>query len=102
MIVWAGWDRAVDVRVSNLRLFDLDRRVVAALPRVSLGFSLRAMLKGLIAPTYIELQRPRLFMAREIDGRITIGMASGFEDAGDETVREDIILPALIAEFLIG
>ena len=100
VIMWAGWDRAVNVRVNDVRLLDADRRIVAAMPQVSLGFSLRAMLQGLIAPTYIELLRPRLFMVRETDGRLTVGLERELEDTGDETVREDIILPGLIAELL--
>lgn len=100
VILWAGWDRAVDVRVSNVRLLDQGRRVVAAMPEVLLGFSLRAMLRGLIAPTYIEILRPRLFLVRETDGRLSIGLERDPEDTGDAMARDDIVLPGLIAELL--
>ena len=55
VLVWAGWERAVDVRVSNLRVLDLDRKVVATMPQVSLGFSIRALFRGMLAPTYLEI-----------------------------------------------
>lgn len=100
VIMWAGWDRAVDVRVNDVRLLDADRRVIATMPQVSLGFSLRAMLRGLIAPTYAELLRPRLFLVRAADGRLTVGLERDLEDTGDETSRGDISLPGLIAELL--
>ncbi len=100
VILWAGWDRTVDVRVDNVRLLDSDRRIVAAMPQVSLGFSPQAMLRGLIAPTYIELLRPRLFLVRETDGRLVIGLERDLEGESGETAREDILLPGLIAELL--
>ncbi len=100
VILWAGWDRTVDVRVANVRLLDPDQRIVAAMPQVSLGFSPQAMLRGLIAPTYIELLRPRLFLVRETDGRLVIGLERVLEGEGGETAREDILLPGLIAKLL--
>jgi hypothetical protein len=73
VLTWAGWDRALDVRAINLRVRDRDGRELANLPEVSFTFSARAMLKGLIAPSKIEIIGPRLSLVRNADGSIAFG-----------------------------
>jgi hypothetical protein len=73
VLTWAGWDRALDVRAINLRVRDRDGRELANLPEVSFTFSARAMLKGLIAPSKIEIIGPKLTLVRNADGSIAFG-----------------------------
>jgi hypothetical protein len=73
VLTWAGWDRNLDVRAINLRVRDREGRELATLPEVSFTFSARAMLKGLIAPSKIEIIGPRLTLVRNADGSIAFG-----------------------------
>ncbi|TDQ78915.1 uncharacterized protein DUF3971 [Dongia mobilis] len=73
VLTWAGWDRNLDVRAINLRVRDRDGRELATLPEVSFTFSARAMLKGLVAPSKIEIIGPRLTLVRNADGSIAFG-----------------------------
>lgn len=73
VLTWAGWDRALDVRAINLRVRDREGRELANLPEVSFTFSARAMLKGLIAPSKIEIIGPKLTLVRNADGSIAFG-----------------------------
>ncbi|MEX2617704.1 MAG: AsmA-like C-terminal domain-containing protein [Alphaproteobacteria bacterium] len=98
VLVWAGWERAVDVRVTNLRVLDFERKVIATLPQVSLGFSLRAMMRGLLAPTYIEIQAPEVSVVRHSDGNYAASLASGA--AGENQPGEDAVLSGLVTELL--
>ncbi len=73
VLTWAGWDRALDVRAINLRVRDRDGRELANLPEVSFTFSARAMLRGVIAPSKIEIIGPKLTLVRNADGSIAFG-----------------------------
>jgi hypothetical protein len=69
LLTWAGWDRTLDLRVAAVRVLDAERRVVATIPEASITLSIRALLlRGMVAPTAIELFRPRLTILREADG----------------------------------
>ena len=80
VLTWAGWDRALDVRAINLRVRDREGRELATLPEVSFTFSARAMMKGLIAPSKIEVIGARLTLVRNADGSIAFG-PGGIEHA---------------------
>lgn len=73
VLTWAGWDRALDVRAIDLRVRDLDGRELANLPEVSITFSARALFKGLVAPSKIEIIGPKLTLIRNADGSLAFG-----------------------------
>lgn len=73
VLTWAGWDRALDVRAINLRVRDPDGRELANLPEVSITFSARALFKGLVAPSKIEVIGPKLTLIRNADGSLAFG-----------------------------
>ena len=98
---WAGWNRAANLQVSNVRVLDLERRVIAELPQVSLGLSLRAVLRGRVSPTYIEIIRPSVSVVRNADGGFAIGFAKeGSPVDAAQPEPESFVLERLIAELL--
>jgi len=98
ILLWAGIDRALDVRVIDLRLVGADGRVFASVPEASVRFSLRALLSGVIAPTEIELLGPRLKLVRREDGTVDLGIDAGA--ASDEAADGEAA--AVIATLLEG
>lgn len=98
ILLWAGIDRALDVRVIDLRLVGADGRVFASVPEASVRFSLRALLSGVIAPTEIELLGPRLKVVRREDGAVDLGIDAG--TASDESADSEAA--AVIASLLEG
>ena len=56
---------------------------MAFVPDVSVTLSLRALLKGRIAPTYVEVIRPQIIIERQMDGQLAIGSAPTLDTAGD-------------------
>ncbi|MGE0254146.1 MAG: AsmA-like C-terminal domain-containing protein [Alphaproteobacteria bacterium] len=85
VLLWAGLERALDVRVLDLRLVGEDGRVFASVPEASVRFSLRALLAGVVAPTSIELLGPRLKLVRREDGVVDLGIdgSEGRDEAAD-------------------
>lgn len=76
VLTWAGLERTLDVRAVGLEILDSDGEVVASVPEMSVQFSLRAMMRGLIAPTGLNLFGPRLRVVRTSDGEVFVGIGA--------------------------
>lgn len=83
-LIWAGWERAVDLQASDLQAVGADGGVIAALPDVAIKLSLTQLIRGELRPTEIELVRPRLRLIRAEDGHFDLGLGegNGAESAG--------------------
>ncbi len=73
VLEWAGWERNLDLRAKNVRIVDDSGAVAARAPEISLTLSASALIRGIVAPTYVELLRPQLRIVRTEDGRILLG-----------------------------
>ena len=73
VLTWAGWPRGLDLRAVNLHVKDRRDRDLAVLPQVSLTLSARAMMRGLIAPSKVEILSPDLMLRRRADGTLMFG-----------------------------
>lgn len=73
VLTWAGWPRGLDLRAVNLHVKDRRDRELAVLPQVSLTLSARAMLRGLVAPSKVEILSPDLSLFRRADGVLMFG-----------------------------
>lgn len=62
---WGGWDRTVDLSVSDVRGVDADGVTVATVPNLSIEISGPALLRGMIAPKRIRITRPTIRLFRE-------------------------------------
>ncbi|MBL4721002.1 MAG: hypothetical protein JKY20_07720, partial [Alphaproteobacteria bacterium] len=76
-LIWAGWERAVDIRVTNVRLLDFEREAIAVLPQVAIGLSLPAMMRGIVAPTSLEILSPKVTGVRTKDSHVVFGFTTG-------------------------
>lgn len=78
-LAWAGWDRALELRVKNVRAIGENGVAQARIPELSMSLSAKALLHGTLAPKFIELLGPDLRVRRGPDGDF------GFEvTAGDD------------------
>lgn len=94
VLTWGGWQRTLDIRVRGVRIFDARGEGVGSLPELSVELSARALLRGMIAPTALELFGPRASLVRTVDGRITLGDIG----ANGRDSRAGAIIAALVAE----
>ncbi len=76
ILVWAGWERTFDIVLLDVRVSD-EKGSGAVIPEVSVRLSLPAMLRGMVAPTRLEIISARLRIQRAADGTIAIGLGEG-------------------------
>jgi hypothetical protein len=76
-----GPGAAIDIVARGVHLQRRDGEARLTLPELDIGFSLRAALHGVVAPTRIVLREPELRLARAADGTIHLGL--GAPDNGD-------------------
>ncbi|HKW54418.1 MAG TPA: AsmA-like C-terminal domain-containing protein [Stellaceae bacterium] len=85
----------VDIVARGVRLRRRDGEAQLTLPELSLGLSLRAALRGVIAPTRIVLRQPDLRLERATDGTFHIGLGEDEPSAGDwaDNLLHDLAAP---------
>ncbi|MGB0576358.1 MAG: AsmA-like C-terminal domain-containing protein [Alphaproteobacteria bacterium] len=71
-LAWAGWERTLDIRVMGTRIAGVDGATIARIPEMSVSFSLRALLQGVVAPTNLDLIGPRLQVIRSENGNFAL------------------------------
>ena len=76
MLEWQGLSRSIDLRARDIRFLDLDDDLAVALPEVSVKLSVRALLRGVVAPTVIEIREAFLYLVRQEDGTIHLEYAT--------------------------
>ena len=96
-LIWAGWIRAVDIRVDNVRLLNFEREELAVLPQVAIGLSIKAMMRGIVAPVSLEIISPKVAGVRTKDSHLNFGFSSN-----DSTQRslETEMLSRLVTDLL--
>jgi len=101
LITWAGWGRTVDLRVRGVHILNNNGRELAALPELSLTLSVEALLRGIIAPTSIEILNPQVTLLRDHRGRFRFGRALELSsDSIEPPGGESPIIPEALAEFM--
>ena len=99
---WNGRARALHLRVIDVRIADAAGETKAQLPELTLGLSARALLRGRLAPTSLEVVGLRLKLTRDANGVVQIAEASpASEETADgqggadvfRVVLEDILAP---------
>lgn len=85
ILTWVETERALDIRAVGMEFVDSTGSVQATIPEMSVKFSARALLRGLVAPTSLELFGPRLRIARARDGTVSFGMGAPTADSEPRT-----------------
>ncbi len=97
LLTWAGWERGLDLRARAVEAYGAEGELVAAVPELAVSLSGRALLRGLVAPTALDIFGPRLSLVREPDGRLRFVRATAAGQPGEET---SALMPALLGELL--
>lgn len=93
ILTWAGWERALDVRVVDMRIADAGGKPLVTAPEVSLGLSGAALLRGILAPSSIELIGPRLTLLRAEEGGLRLARADGESAEVGATLAASLLDP---------
>ncbi|MDA0785925.1 MAG: AsmA-like C-terminal domain-containing protein [Proteobacteria bacterium] len=95
ILTWAADERELDIRAVGLQFVDSSDSVRATIPEMSIKFSGRALLRGLVAPTSLELFGPRVRVVREVNGDISMDIGNSPAADGSSATS-----PGLIEELL--
>ncbi len=95
ILTWAADERELDIRAVGLQFVDSGDSVRATIPEMSVKFSGRALLRGLVAPTSLELFGPRVRVVREANGQISMDIGNNPQADGSAATS-----PGLIEELL--
>ena len=74
ILTWAGWDRALDIRILDVRAVGAEGEVSTAAPEISISLSMPALWSGMIAPTALEIIEPSVRLVRNADGSFEFGL----------------------------
>ena len=87
ILTWAGWERALDIRVLNVRVLGPGGSAIGSIPEASFSLSSDALFLGRLAPRTIELFGPKLQVRRTRDGSLDIGFGEGTYQSGKAARR---------------
>jgi hypothetical protein len=87
--VWAGWRNAVDIIATDVIVTAPDGSTLARLPELSLGLSLRALVRGNVAPTSLDAIGPKVRVIRQVDGEFQLGFIEAIDDSEPVAVDEN-------------
>jgi len=93
-LVWLREERALFLSLNNAALIDGEGGTAAAAPEVRLTVSSRALMRGLLAPTQIDLVGASALVVRGEDGRVRLGLAETPNDMVSETPETVADTPA--------
>ena len=100
VLTWGGWDRTLDVRVTGSQVFDASNAEVVSIPEMSVGISAAALVRGMIAPTSLEIISPKFKLIRRADGTIGIdAQGTTSNPTGSEELRQFL---GIVAQSLDG
>ncbi|HYC04394.1 MAG TPA: DUF3971 domain-containing protein [Azospirillaceae bacterium] len=87
---WAGFGAPVEVRAVGVTAFGQAGAPVATLPELRIGLSLPGLLRGRVAPVYLDLVEPAVNAVREADGtvRLDIRLPDESEDDSGNVLGE--------------
>ncbi|MET1026925.1 MAG: AsmA-like C-terminal domain-containing protein [Dongiaceae bacterium] len=107
VLTWAGWQRALDVRGVNLHVRDRHGRDLATIPQASVALSARALMRGMIAPSRIEIFGASLRLWRSRDNRLMFGprelgggTGNSIDTADQDSDKQAEILARVLGEML--
>ena len=99
ILTWAGWDRALDIRILDVRAIGADGEVTAAAHEISISLSVPALWRGIVAPTALEIIEPSVRLVRNRDGSFEFGLGDvdRRKISGDASDSIDFLFADLLA-----
>lgn len=104
VLYWESPGEAIDLRVADVRALDRSGTAIAAVPELAVTLSPRALLRGEVRLTSVEILDPHLQLLREEDGGLRLGLwysddpgAAAAAEAPAERSEGTAIVRAVIA-----
>lgn len=100
ILAWRESQRTLDLRAVGVTVTGPDGRRLAQLPEVAVSLSARALLRGMVAPTRLDVVGAKLTLTRGPDGGFGISAADEAEPKVPEEGDNTSALSLLLAELL--
>ncbi|MTI09518.1 YhdP family protein [Curvivirga aplysinae] len=71
-LTWGGWSKALEIVAQDVDVTGKDGQQIASLSEIAIDLHVPGLLKGIAAPTKIEILKPNLYLRRKVDGSIDI------------------------------
>jgi uncharacterized protein YhdP len=84
VLVWAGWKNNLETRAKGVRVLRSDGTVLATAPEVGVNLSFQALIRGVIAPTSLDIYGARLRIQRDSEGQFVLGVGEGASTPGED------------------
>ncbi len=82
VLTWNTADRTLGIRAVNVRLTRANGQLLAKVPTMAFRLSVRALLRGRLAPTSIDILGIRATALRQPDGHFDFGLAPRGDEVG--------------------
>lgn len=93
-LTWDGWQRPVDVRAQKVRIANPSGVELATLDEVSIGLSFPGLMRGLVAPSSLDIHKPTVRLTRARDGHFEFGLGdSGGQQSALQQLIEGLLSP---------
>ncbi|MBO89724.1 MAG: hypothetical protein CMP14_09405 [Rickettsiales bacterium] len=89
-LVWAGWGNVFDIRIYNAAILGRGGKILAMLPEASVGLSVPALFRGIVAPTHLEINGLSASVERAEDGNIALGFFAGQDEVAGQEIANHI------------
>lgn len=83
VLAWAGWQRTLDLRVQGVHVLGPGGKLMLEVPEASVSFSARALLRGMLAPTAVDIVGLQLQLLRGPDGALRFGSIGSGSSAAE-------------------
>ena len=77
VLTWAGWDRTLDIRLVGVKAVGPEGDILATIQEISVSLSMRAMLRGVVAPTSIDVMSPKIEVLLSREGKFEFDFGEG-------------------------
>jgi len=81
-----GWT-GIEFRLTDVRLLDSDRMMIAQAPAAAIALSRSALLQGRVAPARVDLIRPRIRLFYSSEGGLSLNFQRAVESGGSEPTQ---------------
>jgi len=89
ILTWAGWERTLDINLVGIRAMGPQGVLLASLPEISISLSLRALVRGMAAPTHIEVLRPHINVLLDQEGGFEFDLGRLDDDQTEPSNSEE-------------
>lgn len=95
VLAWGGGLRNIDLRVRGVRAVGSDGHLMLELPEVAMSFSMRALLRGMVAPASLDAIGAQLVLTRAADGAWHLHAGENQDDSASalSLLLDDLLEP---------